>query len=305
MRAWFGEISPEGSVSLSGRTAVELSGWATVANSESIDKSLDLERLAINAGLCSDFIDYRRLLHETAVSVAKEHITSQISGQDAYIIHAVNALDDLNDAYNALTERLTEWYGIHYPELRARPQELIAFILQYGSREASGSVKAVESMGADMSENDIHAVQGLASAAQKLFDTRKDLEKYVSSTVESFAPNLSSLLGPLLAARFIALAGGLDKLARMPASTIQVMGAGEALFKHLRAGAPSPKHGLIFNHPLISGSPKRIRGKVSRMLSAKTAIAARVDYYSGNPVDLGDIKAKVEEIKKRSGRKKK
>lgn len=41
------------------------------------------------------------------------------------------------------------------------------------------------------------------------------------------------------------------------------------------------------------------------MLSAKTAIAARVDYYSGNPVDLEDIKAKVEEIKKRSGRKKK
>lgn len=301
MRAWFGEIG----ASQAGKTAAELSKYAATANSEDIDKTMDFERLATIAKLCTDFIDYRRLLHETAMSVAKERITSRLSGQDAYIIHAVNALDDMNEAYNALTERLAEWYGVHYPEHRARPQELISFILQYGSREASDSLKAVDSIGAQMSENDVHAVQGLASAAQKLFDERKALEIYISSSVESFAPNLSSLLGPLLAARFIALAGGLDKLARMPASTIQVMGAGEALFKHLRAGAPSPKHGLIFSHPFICGSPKRIRGKVSRMLSAKTAIAARVDYYSGNPVDLGDLKEKVEAIKKRSGRKKK
>jgi nucleolar protein 56 len=301
MKVWFGEIG----VSPAGRTSAELSKWAAASNSEGIDKTMDFDRLAMDMELCSSFQDYRRLLHETAMSVAKERITSSMSGQDAYIIHAVNALDDLNNAYNALTERLTEWYGVHYPELRVRPQELISFISQYGSREASGSQKASDSMGAHMSENDVLAVQGLASAAQKLFDERKALEKYTSSSVESFAPNLSSLMGPLLAARFIALAGGLDKLARMPASTIQVMGAGEALFKHLRAGAPSPKHGLIFNHPYVSGSPKRIRGKVSRMLAAKLAIAARVDYYSGEPVDLGDVKAKVDEIKKRSGRKKK
>ena len=134
MRAWFGEIG----ASPAGLTAAELSKWAAAANSEGIDKSMDFERLATDAKLCSDFIDYRRLLHETAMSVAKERITSSLSGQDAYIIHAVNALDDLNDAYNALTERLAEWYGVHYPELRARPQELISFVLQHGSRETSG-----------------------------------------------------------------------------------------------------------------------------------------------------------------------
>ncbi len=299
MRAWFGEIG----ASPAGRTAAELAKWIASGHSEDINKTLDFERLATDAGLCADFMDYRRLLHETAISVAKEHITSSLSVQDAYIIQAVNALDSLNEAYNALSERLAEWYGVHYPEFRARPQELISFILQYGSREASGSMKA--SMGAPMSENDVRAVQGLASAAQKLFDERKAQETYISSSVEGFAPNLSALLGPLLAARLMARSGGLEKLARMPASTIQVIGAREALFKHLRAGAPSPKHGLIFNHPLICGSPKRIRGKVSRMISAKTAIAARVDYYSGNTVDLGDLKEKVEEIKKRSGRKKK
>lgn len=304
MKAWFGEIGQEGAVRLAGHTAAELAKWAAMASSEGIEKLMDFERLAQASGLCESFIEYRRLLHETSMLVARDRITKSLSSQDAYLMQAVNALDDVNEAYNALTERLSEWYGVHYPEMRARPQELIAFILQYGSKEASGSTKAIASIGAPMAESDIAAVQGLASSAQRLFEERKALEKYIGSSIESFAPNLSSLLGPLLAARFIALAGGLEKLARMPASTIQVMGAGEALFKHLRAGAPSPKHGLIFSHPLVSGSPKRIRGKVSRMLAAKAAIAARVDYYSGECIDMGDIKKKVEEIKQHSGRKK-
>jgi nucleolar protein 56 len=304
MKAWFGEIRQDNTVRLAGHTVPELAKWAAADGSEDIEKRMDFERLAQGSGLCDSFIEYRHLLHETSMLVARERITKSLSSQDAYLMQAVKALDDVNEAYNALTERLSEWYGVHYPELRARPQELIAFILQYGSKEASGSEKAADSIGAQIAEDDIAAVQGLASSAQRLFEERKALEKYIGSSIESFAPNLSSLLGPLLAARFIALAGGLEKLARMPASTIQVMGAGEALFKHLRAGAPSPKHGLIFSHPLVSGSPKRIRGKVSRMLAAKTAIAARVDYYSGERVDMGNMKKKVDEIKQRSGRKK-
>jgi nucleolar protein 56 len=104
----------------------------------------------------------------------------------------------------------------------------------------------------------------------------------------------------VLGARLIARAGSLEKLATMPASSIQVMGAGEALFKHLKAGTPSPKHGLIFKHPLISGAPKKARGRIARMLAGKAAIAARVDYFSGEAVDFGDLKAKASEIKARS-----
>jgi nucleolar protein 56 len=91
----------------------------------------------------------------------------------------------------------------------------------------------------------------------------------------------------------------------MPASSIQVMGAGEALFKHLKTGTPSPKHGLIYKHPLILGAPKRARGRISRMLANKAAIAARVDFYSGETVDLGDLNAKAAAIKGRTKKEKK
>ena len=141
--------------------------------------------------------------------------------------------------------------------------------------------------------------------AKSIYYERNALEDYINRAMEEVAPNLAKVLGPVLGARLIARAKSLEKLAKMPASSIQVMGAGEALFKHLKAGTPPPKHGLIYKHPLISGAPKKARGKISRMLAGKTAIAARVDYYSGETTDLGDLKEKAATIRTRTkGRKK-
>ena len=105
------------------------------------------------------------------------------------------------------------------------------------------------------------------------------MEKEVSSSAENLAPNLSCLAGSVLAARLISRAGSLRRLAKMPSSSIQIMGAEKSLFKHLNGHAPSPKHGIIYRHPAVIGAPKRLRGKVARTLSGKLAIAARLDYF--------------------------
>lgn len=239
-------------------------------------------------------IDERQRLHEEAMRLAREKISESLESRDSYLIQAIRALDDLNDAFNIISERLAEWYGVHYPEHRMRPVEMIDHILEHGTQNEGSS------MGAPMTEDDAAAIQGVALAAKELFRQRKGLEDYIHKVMQDLAPNLSNVLGPVLGARLIARAGNLEKLARMPSSSIQVMGAGEALFKHLKAGTPSPKHGLIFKHPLISGAPKKARGKIARMLAAKAAIAARMDYYSGGIMDFGDLKAKASAIKGRS-----
>ena len=95
------------------------------------------------------------------------------------------------------------------------------------------------------------------------------------------AKNISTLIEPLLTARLISLAGGLEKLAKMSASTIQVIGAEKALFKHLRTGTQPPKHGLIFQSPLINAAPLHQRGKISRALATKLSIAAKADWFTG------------------------
>ena len=95
----------------------------------------------------------------------------------------------------------------------------------------------------------------------------------------------SSIYDPVVGAKvtgkLVAAAGGLGKLALMPASTVQVIGAEKALFKHLRnKSIAPPKHGIIFQHAAISTAPKKVRGKIARALATKITLAAKADVYT-------------------------
>jgi nucleolar protein 56 len=122
--------------------------------------------------------------------------------------------------------------------------------------------------------------------------TRDALEAAVAGSVPAHTPNLNDLLGPELSALMLAQAGGLNRLARLPASTVQVLGAERAFFEHLRGRAPPPRHGLLFLHPQIQSAPRADRGKLARSLAGKVAIAARKD-QAGAPV-TPDLKAAFE-----------
>lgn len=289
MKAWFGE-QVDGRWEIAGTSPEELAKAASRADSADTSACASFSQAALDAGLCSSPDEYLGLMHATAVAVARSRIQALISGKDADIVQSIKALDTVHEAYNEVSERLTEWYGIHYPEHKARPQEIIAAILNLQDNEVPP--------GAPLTAGDLAAIQGFARTAQVLFDQRKSLEQYIMACMDDVAPNLSDVLGPMLGARLIARAGGLDRLAKLPAGSIQVMGAGEALFKHIREGTPSPKHGFIYRHPLISGSPKRLRGKMSRMIAGRAAIAARVDTYSGERKSLGaDVRARAARLR--------
>jgi nucleolar protein 56 len=129
------------------------------------------------------------------------------------------------------------------------------------------------------------------------------LEKYIGELMEEVAPNTSALTGATLGARLIALAGGLENLAKMPASTIQVLGAEKALFRSLTTGARPPKHGVIFQHALIHGAKRWLRGKVARVFAGKLAIAVRADAFGGGGLISdrlkGELEKRVEELSKK------
>ena len=116
--------------------------------------------------------------------------------------------------------------------------------------------------------------------------------------MEIVAPNISAILGSAVGARILAKAGSLKRLATMPASTIQVLGAEKALFRALKTGAQPPKHGLLFQHQLVHASPRWQRGKIARAVAAKAAIAARVDVYGAGRNDtlLEKLNIRVTEI---------
>ncbi len=194
-----------------------------------------------------------------------------------HVEEAVRSMTDLDSVRNLVGERLVSWSGRDMP-----PSE-------EGADDAGGAARSLEEGVApdaarSPEEPELReARRQLARLYRSISATRDDLETAVASAMPRRAPNVSALLGPLLAARMISQAGGLARLARLPSSTVQMLGAEKAFFDHLRGHAPPPRHGLLFLHPTIQGAPRRQRGKLARALAGKVAIAARLD-LAGAPI---------------------
>ncbi len=161
------------------------------------------------------------------------------------------------------------------------------------AKEKQIAEAAAASMGAVLAETDFDQIQAICRNTLELYRSRQTLETYLDATMEEVAPNIQALAGSLLGARLIAISGGLNNMAKMPASTIQVLGAEKALFRALKTGTRPPKHGIIFQHTLIHEAKRWQRGKLARAFAGKLAIAARTDAFSGKYV--GDhLKATLE-----------
>lgn len=98
--------------------------------------------------------------------------------------------------------------------------------------------------------------------------------------MNAVAPNLTSLIGEMVGSKLISHSGSLINLAKYPASTIQILGAEKALFRALKTKGKTPKYGLIFNSSFIGRAGQKNKGRISRYLANKCAIAARIDSFS-------------------------
>jgi nucleolar protein 56 len=222
----------------------------------------------------------RRLLLDQAARDLTESWDPTVHVQEA-----IRALGELDELLNGLGERLTTWTEHDRP---------------VGHDEGTGHRTLARELTEERSRPG-HDVPGadpaLARARRELAvlylaadRTHAELERALEEVMPLRAPNLTALLGPVLAARMISQAGNLDRLARLPASTIQVLGAERAFFEHLRGRAPPPRHGLLFLHPKLHSAPRAQRGRLARALAGKVAIAARLD-RAGRPLDpaLGTV----------------
>jgi nucleolar protein 56 len=273
---WFGRVDLESGAA---HAAAEADGMIKPPSHEEARAypipQPDLRALARAAGLFSEDREYNEQLRDVAISLVERKIAEGTTAEQDLLM-AMEALDGMSQAINLLDERLYEWSRLH-------SQQIV-----HGHDLAEG-LKDDEIMGR------------LAAAILSMRESRKDLEADVSGSVASLAPNLCALAGSILAARLISRAGGLSRLAAMPSSRVQIMGAEKSLFKHLKGHAPSPKHGIIYRHPAVIGSPRKLRGKTARALAAKLSIAARLDCYGAGPSqDLqASLLARLRDIKQK------
>jgi nucleolar protein 56 len=205
----------------------------------------------------------QELLHEVSLLLTQERVDEQLQSEDLQLIQMVNALDDLIQTANLLSERLSCWALLPTAKKKVKPFE-----------------------------------KTLAAVNDEI----ARLQDQIEQDMNTIAPNTSAIIGPLIGARLIALAGGMQKMAMMPASTIQILGAEKALFRFKKEGGKPPKHGVIFQYPTINCAPKTERGKIARLLATKISTAIKADVFTKRNISdelQQDIKIRLQEIRKK------
>ena len=282
----------------------------------------NLGKIAVNIGRLRKPEDVTPLLHQVSMVLAKEDVKKAGGKKDLLVAQAVLALGDLDKTLNLFSNRLHEWYGLHFPELgnyiedhevylrltamlgdRSNFEERKIEQLGLSKEEAKKITRlAKSSMGAQIAEKDLDSIKLISQKCLELYETRKNIEDYIDKLMSVIAPNIQALVSSTLGARLIAAVGSLKNLAAKPSSTIQVLGAEKALFRSLQTKSKPPKHGFIFQYPQIRQAPLWQRGKISRALAGKLAIAARVDAYLGEYVGnklKAEFEQRVKEIKEK------
>ena len=277
-------------------------------------------KILVDSGFAEDENEAMEKLREFAMQLSSSKVTEVSQSPDQHIIQAINTLDETDRIINSIGSRLREWYGLHFPEL----DNLIDSINGYSQIVLAGKRKNIskenfenagfpeskvemlslvkeKSRGGDITEKNLSIVQTLAKQILDLFELRKTIEEHIEEQMREEVPNISAILGTAVGARILAHAGSLKRLATMPASTIQILGAEKALFRSLKTGANPPKHGILFQHATVHAAPKWQRGKIARAVAGKAAIAARVDTYGAglNQTLLDKLNIRVQEIEKK------
>jgi nucleolar protein 58 len=240
-----------------------------------------------------------------AHSVSRYKLKFTTDKVDSMIVQAVSLLVDLDKELNNYGMRLKEWYSWHFPELEKIVNENETFariVLTLGMKSNIKSVdltsvvpeeiaddikKACEiSFGTEILEEDETNIKALASQVVEITEYRATLNEYLSNRMKAIAPNLTILIGEMVAAKLIAHSGSLMNLAKLPASTIQILGAEKALFRAMKTKKNTPKYGLIYNASLVGQAQAKFKGRIARSLAAKASLCVRYDAL-GEEVDGG------------------
>jgi len=222
-------------------------------------------------------------LRKKNLELAKKGVKDSVN-PDLFIINAVNNVEELQKIINNLSKRLREWYSLYFPELDKKVVEhenFVKLVLKADKKELVRELKLNDEMGANLDKKEIEPILSLASTISDLMRESQLLEDYLEKTMKAYCPNLVMLAGALIGGKLLREAGSLKKLAMMRSSTIQLLGAEKALFRHIRTGAKPPKYGYLLQHQLVQKAKRADKGRAARQLADKIFVAVRMDFFKG------------------------
>jgi len=145
------------------------------------------------------------------------------------------------------------------------------------------SVTASTTQGEMLSEADLARLFEACDLALELNQKKLRIYEYIESRMSFIAPNVSACVGAPCAAKLMGVAGGLTALSKMPACNIMLVGAEKKILSGFSQTQQLPHTGFIYHSQLVQELPPDLRRKTARIVSAKVALAARVDSFHECP----------------------
>ncbi len=248
--------------------------------------------------------DEQALFAEATDRLARRGVADAAGDLDRRLDMLSSAASELRASWTTSEARCVEWAGLFLSEadLDAQRRDIPTAVAEADSIDGAAEALGIPAPKHQPSPAEWDALRSHATGVVELTGRLDSAEAATRELAGGYIPSLSMVVGPLGAAKLVVLAGGRERLARMPSGSLQVLGASGAMAAH-RRGAPPPKHSpVLFSLPQVSRSPRWVRGKISRFLAGKCSIAVRVDHFNGVPWDeeqIAEINREVDAIKAR------
>lgn len=128
-----------------------------------------------------------------------------------------------------------------------------------------------------LSKDELERILEACNMAVELNHIKQKIYEYVESRMALVAPNVSAIVGAAVAAQLMGAAGGLTRLAKLPACNILVLGQQRKTLSGFSRVHTQPHIGCVYQSQLVQDAPPDLRRRAARLIAAKCALAARVD----------------------------
>lgn len=266
-------------------------------NKNNFIKQLSKKYPKTEEGVLPDSPEFYKEIYETNMILTGEKLRNS-TNKDNLITQSYSNIKEVERIKNMLSRRLEEWYGLFLPEIFnvVENNEERAELIQNNSKnDLMKKFNFKVSIGGSISDKDYNAIKELTKEIQSLTKLQEKNKSYLQNIMTDYCPNLLAVADVMIAAGLIEHCGSLKKLSQLTSSTIQVLGAEKALFRHLQKNTRPPKYGLIINHPLISKAPYKEKAKRARKLAAAINKAAKIDFFKGDQYAGYTLKEELDE----------
>ncbi|KAL8123232.1 hypothetical protein AgCh_011267 [Apium graveolens] len=235
-------------------------------------------------------------------ALEKKSDISVNGGEDDLLIVDCNALlVDIENEIMILRNFICDKYRLKFPELESlvhHPIDYARVVKKIGNQidltlvDLQGllpsaiimvvSVVASTTSGKPLVAEDMRKTGEACDRAIALDLEKKKVLDFVESRMAFIAPNLSAVVGSAVAAKLMGIAGGLSKLAEMPACNVPCLGANKKNLAGFSRVACQFPVGYIEQTEIFKSTPPGLRRHACRLLALKSTLAARVDSSGGD-----------------------